>query len=79
VGRLLLAHDPLGRDHQLAAPGDDRDLVRQEAGAGEAATVVARRILEHRGIGIADLGRPFADDATLMEQAELPGAGEGAL
>jgi hypothetical protein len=77
--RLLLAHDPLGRHDQLPAPRDDRHLVRQEAGAREAAAVVARRVLEHRGIGMAHSGRTLTRDPTLVEQAEQAAAGECAL
>jgi hypothetical protein len=68
--RLLLAHDPLGRHDQLPAPSDDRDLVGQEAGAGEAAAVVARCVVEYRGIGVAHSRRPLPDSPTLVEQSE---------
>ena len=77
--RLLLTHDPLGRHDQLPAPRDDRDLVGQEPRAGKAAAVVAQRMLEHSGIGIAGRGRMLTRDATLMEQAEQAAAGKRAL
>jgi hypothetical protein len=73
--RLLLAHDPLGRHGLLAAPRDDRNLVRQQAGAGEAATVVARRLLEEARVGIANRRHTVAGDATLVKQAERAAAG----
>jgi hypothetical protein len=77
--RLLIAHDPLGRHHQLPAPRDDRDLVRQQAGAGEAAAMAAPRVLEDCSVGIVHRGRALADNATVVEQAEQAAAGERTL
>jgi hypothetical protein len=68
VPSSLLADDPLGRHDQLAAPSDNRDLIREKARAGEAAAVVPRSVLERGGIGVTDGGRTLSDDATLMDR-----------
>jgi hypothetical protein len=48
---LLLPHDALGRDHQLATSGDDWHLVRTQARPANHATgVEARRVVEDGGI-----------------------------
>jgi Bacterial extracellular solute-binding proteins, family 3 len=51
--QLLLTDHSLGRHDQFPAPRDDRDLVRQEAGAGEAAAVVAWRALDEENTVIS--------------------------
>ena len=82
VNRPLLAHrlvhDSLGRHQQLAPARDDGHLVGQEAGADEAAAVVAQSVFENAGISVAGIRWTLTHHAALVEEAEAA-AGERPL
>jgi hypothetical protein len=75
---LLYGFERFGPDY-VGLPLFRDTVIAFMAGAGEAAAVVARRVLEHRGISVTQSRRPLARDTALVEQAEQTTAGERAL